>query len=157
MRPVRVSSDGRTAIPQQISGKELVIGSADTGAGVPAELREKIFYPFFTTKQDGSGIGLAAAQKIVASHGGIIDVGGEEGGGATFRVRLQGDRLTLAAEPDGQGFPECARQAFRLVVHGGTLTDARLDGQPVSMASDGPLPIPNCGQAFVLEATLAGV
>jgi signal transduction histidine kinase len=85
---VRVSSDGRTATPRQISGKELVIGIADTGAGVPAELREKIFYPFFTTKPDGSGIGLAAAQKIVASHGGIIDVDGEEGGGATFRVRL---------------------------------------------------------------------
>jgi signal transduction histidine kinase len=64
-----------------------VITVSDTGAGVPAELREKVFYPFFTTKQKGSGLGLATAQKIVASHGGSL---GLENGdaGCTFRLRL---------------------------------------------------------------------
>jgi nitrogen-specific signal transduction histidine kinase len=55
---------------------------------VSADLREKIFYPFFTTKQRGSGIGLAAAQKIVTSHGGIIEIDDGPELGATFRVRI---------------------------------------------------------------------
>jgi len=88
LRSVRVSSDGQTATSHEICDRELVIGIADTGAGVPAELREKVFYPFFTTKQHGSGVGLAAAQKIVASHGGIVEIEGAEGEGAIFRVRL---------------------------------------------------------------------
>jgi nitrogen-specific signal transduction histidine kinase len=88
LRSVRVSSDGRTATSREIASRELVIGISDTGDGIPAELREKVFYPFFTTKQHGSGIGLAAAQKIVASHGGLIEVASEVGEGATFRIRL---------------------------------------------------------------------
>ena len=46
-----------------------MIRVADTGPGVPADLRRRIFYPFFTTKAEGSGVGLSTAQKIVASHG----------------------------------------------------------------------------------------
>jgi len=88
VRSVRVNSDGHTATSHEIPERELLIGIADTGAGVPAELREKVFYPFFTTKQQGSGVGLAASQKIVASHGGVIEIEGAEGEGATFRVRL---------------------------------------------------------------------
>jgi signal transduction histidine kinase len=88
LRSVRVSSDGGPPSAREAARQELVIGVADTGPGVPDELREKVFYPFFTTKQRGSGIGLAAAQKIVAGHGGIIEL--EEGRprGAVFRVRL---------------------------------------------------------------------
>jgi signal transduction histidine kinase len=88
LRSVRVSSDGHNATSQELCGVELVIAIADTGPGVSAELREKVFYPFFTTKLHGSGIGLASAQKIAVSHGGIIEIGGEEGEGATFRLRL---------------------------------------------------------------------
>jgi signal transduction histidine kinase len=109
LRSVRVSSDGQTATSHEISDGEMVIGIADTGAGVPAELREKVFYPFFTTKQQGSGVGLAAAQKIVASHGGVIEIEGAEGEGATFRIRLPlgggeielGERRT-SHRPDAQ-------------------------------------------------------
>jgi signal transduction histidine kinase len=61
---------------------------ADTGRGVPAELRERIFYPFFTTKQQGSGVGLATAQKIIASHGGLIELEADDGPGARFRIHL---------------------------------------------------------------------
>ena len=52
---------------------------SDTGPGVPNELKEKIFYPFFTTKQSGSGVGLAIAQKIVAGHGGALELDSERG------------------------------------------------------------------------------
>ena len=66
------------------------VSVADDGPGIPAELREKVFYPFFTTKEQGSGVGLASAQKIVASHGGHIELDSRRSGGCTFHVRLPG-------------------------------------------------------------------
>jgi signal transduction histidine kinase len=68
--------------------REVVISVGDNGPGVPAELREKIFYPFFTTRERGSGIGLATAQKVISGHGGCIELDEGNGGGAIFRVRL---------------------------------------------------------------------
>lgn len=68
--------------------RELVIAVSDTGPGVPPDLREKVFYPFFTTKQGGSGIGLARVQKIALAHGGSIDLESRPGEGSTFRLRL---------------------------------------------------------------------
>ena len=67
---------------------ELVFTVADSGPGIPEELRERVFYPFFTTKQRGSGVGLAHAQKVVAGHGGSLELESAPGQGATFRVRL---------------------------------------------------------------------
>jgi len=71
-----------------VPASELEITITDNGPGVSAELREKIFYPFFTTKQSGSGVGLATAQKIVASHGGSLELESGRGEGCTFRIRL---------------------------------------------------------------------
>jgi len=88
LRSVRVDRDGRTPTSQGSCSRELELTVCDSGPGVSAELREKIFYPFFTTKQHGSGIGLAAAQKIVTSHGGIIELDDGPEFGATFRVRI---------------------------------------------------------------------
>jgi signal transduction histidine kinase len=68
--------------------RELVFTVADSGPGIPDELHERIFYPFFTTKQRGSGVGLAHAQKVVAGHGGRLELESAAGHGATFRVRL---------------------------------------------------------------------
>ena len=67
---------------------EVVVGVSDSGPGIPAELREKIFYPFFTTKQRGSGVGLATVQKIMATHGGGVELDSRPGEGSTFRLRL---------------------------------------------------------------------
>lgn len=60
----------------------------DNGQGIPDEVLSKIFYPFFTTKEKGSGIGLAIAQKIVDSHHGSIDVESEVGRGTVFTIKL---------------------------------------------------------------------
>jgi signal transduction histidine kinase len=70
------------------AGQELWITVADNGPGVAEELRERIFYPFFTTRESGSGVGLALAQKLVASLGGALELETAEGRGARFRVRL---------------------------------------------------------------------
>jgi signal transduction histidine kinase len=61
---------------------------SDTGAGIPEELREKIFRLYFTTRQEGSGIGLAMTFRIVQLHDGTIDFTSEPGKGTTFFIRL---------------------------------------------------------------------
>jgi signal transduction histidine kinase len=61
---------------------------SDTGAGIPPELREKIFRLYFTTRQQGSGIGLAMTFRIVQLHDGTIDFTSELGKGTTFLIRL---------------------------------------------------------------------
>ncbi|UCF69416.1 MAG: PAS domain-containing protein [Acidobacteriota bacterium] len=67
-------------------GVELSV--ADSGPGIPSELRDKLFQPFVTTKKSGSGIGLAMARKIIECHDGMIDVMDGEDGGTVFRVRI---------------------------------------------------------------------
>jgi signal transduction histidine kinase len=86
--PIRVQGPSLPAGPDERVRCEVVLSVADSGPGVPAELRDRIFYPFFTTKDAGSGVGLAKAQKIVTSHGGSIELDAGLGSGATFRVRL---------------------------------------------------------------------
>jgi signal transduction histidine kinase len=61
---------------------------SDTGPGIPPQLREKIFTLYFTTKKDGSGIGLAMTFRIVQLHDGTIDFTSEPGKGASFSIRL---------------------------------------------------------------------
>ncbi len=65
-----------------------VIRISDTGKGIPEEMRDRLFYPFFTTKQTGSGVGLPLARKIVEGHQGIIDFESTVGRGTTFLVKL---------------------------------------------------------------------
>jgi nitrogen fixation/metabolism regulation signal transduction histidine kinase len=59
---------------------------ADNGPGVPEGLRQDIFLPFFTTRQDGTGVGLSLARQVVLAHRGAISVGDRQGGGALFRI-----------------------------------------------------------------------
>jgi len=61
---------------------------SDTGPGIPPELRDKIFRLYFTTRKEGSGIGLAMTFRIVQLHNGAIDFTSEPGKGATFFIRL---------------------------------------------------------------------
>ncbi len=67
-------------------GVEITV--ADTGPGVPEELREQIFNPFFTSKKDGVGLGLAIVAKIVDDHRGTIRLDPNSERGASFRVFL---------------------------------------------------------------------
>lgn len=64
----------------------VVIEIADNGPGVPEDLARKIFVPFFTTKPEGSGVGLALARQVMTAHGGFIRVANGENGGATFTL-----------------------------------------------------------------------
>ncbi len=67
---------------------KVVLTVADNGAGIEPEAIEKIFIPFFTTKSDGSGIGLSLSRQIMRAHGGTIRVQSTPGNGAIFTLRF---------------------------------------------------------------------
>jgi PAS domain S-box-containing protein len=69
------------------TGDFLEITLSDTGPGIAGDLADKIFLPFFTTKDRGTGLGLSLVQKIIVSHGGTISVDDSDRG-AIFRIRL---------------------------------------------------------------------
>ena len=64
------------------------IGVTDSGAGIPAEHRVQVFHPFFTTKSEGTGLGLASARAIVQAHEGTIGFDEASNGGTRFWFRL---------------------------------------------------------------------
>jgi signal transduction histidine kinase len=70
----------------------LFVRVSDSGPGVPLELKDKIFDPFYTSKEEGSGIGLNIAQRIIADHNGSISLGTSKWGGAEFTLRLPIER-----------------------------------------------------------------
>ena len=63
----------------------VVIAVADNGSGIDADMHDQVFVPFFTTKRDGSGIGLSLCRQIMSAHGGEIAI---ESGGQGTTVRL---------------------------------------------------------------------
>ena len=77
-----VAGSDVTAVPM------IQIEVADDGPGMPPDVMDKIFSPFFTTKPRGSGLGLAIVRKIVDAHDGRIDVSARAEGGTRFRVTL---------------------------------------------------------------------
>ena len=66
----------------------VVIAVADNGPGIAADQREKIFVPFFTTKRQGSGVGLTLVRQIATAHSATVDVSQTPGGGATVSLRF---------------------------------------------------------------------
>lgn len=80
--------DGRVRIGATADGEGVQIVVEDNGPGIPSENSEEIFTPFFTTKQKGTGLGLALVKKSVVQHGGTIVVETANSGGARFVITL---------------------------------------------------------------------
>lgn len=90
---------GRLAIAVGCDEDHVTIALSDTGRGIPPHVRSRIFDPYFTTKSDGSGMGLAVSDKIIRQHGGTIDCE-TNSGGTVFRIVIPvaNDEPTAASD-----------------------------------------------------------
>jgi signal transduction histidine kinase len=79
---------GTLTLSAQTKGETVELRVADTGEGLTPEECERLFTPYYTTKQHGTGLGLAIVQSVIADHGGSITVESRVGGGATFVITL---------------------------------------------------------------------
>lgn len=79
---------GSLSFNVELDARNAVLTVADTGAGIPVTQRDKIFQLYFTTKKNGSGLGLAMVYRAVQLHGGNIDVESEPGRGTRFKIML---------------------------------------------------------------------
>jgi len=84
----RAAESGRVRVRLAREGEFWNLDVDDDGPGIPIELRETVFDPYVTTKDEGTGLGLSIVKKIVIEHGGTIHAGQSELGGARLRVRL---------------------------------------------------------------------
>jgi len=86
---MQAMSTGGTLTLQTGEGMDGVwVSVTDTGGGIPQEQINRIFEPFYTTKEKGSGLGLMIVQRIIRAHDGRIDLESHVGRGTTFRVWL---------------------------------------------------------------------
>jgi len=95
---------GVLTISVEEKNDELQIAVSDTGIGIPEELMAKIFEPYFTTKESGSGLGLTITFKIIKEHNGEITVESTPGKGTTFTIHLplpQPEQKSLPPWEDG--------------------------------------------------------
>jgi signal transduction histidine kinase len=97
---------GQITISTEEAPGEVRVLVSDNGSGIPLQHSARLFQPYFTTKKNGTGLGLFVTRKLVTDHGGTIDFESQPGEGTTFRLRLpieaetaNGDRK-LAAESD---------------------------------------------------------
>jgi signal transduction histidine kinase len=81
-------SGGELTVKSELQDGQLRFSVSDTGVGLPMEKMDQIFSAFFTTKPQGSGMGLAISRSIVESHGGQLWASPNIGGGATFHFTL---------------------------------------------------------------------
>jgi PAS domain S-box-containing protein len=79
---------GRIDVRTERQGETVLLEIADTGPGVPADIREEVFEPFFTTKARGGGLGLPIAKRTAELHGGSLTMDCPTGGGTIVRVTL---------------------------------------------------------------------
>jgi signal transduction histidine kinase len=77
---------------ENLAGTEVWVRVRDNGPGIPAEIHERIFRPFFTSKESGTGLGLAISRKVVESHDGLIELTSVPGDGTEFVVTLPKER-----------------------------------------------------------------
>jgi two-component system, LuxR family, sensor kinase FixL len=79
---------GKLTVASRVRGAQVEIDVTDTGGGIPPEVAEKIFQPYFTTKETAIGLGLSICQSIIQEHSGCIVAESIPGQGSTFTIKL---------------------------------------------------------------------
>lgn len=145
LRSVSLSPGDARPFSSMLDGEWVVLDVADSGPGLPAEIRTHLFEPFFTTKPPGKGTGLGLSQVygIVKQHGGYIDVDSAIGGGTIFTIYLPllsepPRRPTALAAPAPRG----AGETILVVEDESAIRDATIEileglGYRVLSAEDG--------------------
>ncbi len=90
---------GELRLQTRREGDNVIVVVSDSGVGIPEELQGKIFEPYFTTRDTGSGLGLTVVYKVVKEHGGDLHMDSQSGRGTTFRISLpvpQSERKLLS-------------------------------------------------------------
>jgi signal transduction histidine kinase len=90
------SGGGTLTVRTRAGDGNVAVEIADSGPGIPPDLRAQVFKPFFTTKREGNGLGLAISARIVAEHGGHIGYRCPPEGGTIFTITLQQVRRARA-------------------------------------------------------------
>ncbi len=81
-------TDKKILVTSSVQDQKIVLTIADSGPGIAPEVKDKVFDPYFTTKTDGTGIGLSLCHRIAMDHGGFLTVADSELGGAEFRIEI---------------------------------------------------------------------
>lgn len=101
-----IPREGTVEVQLTPEDSQVLICVKDNGRGIPPEALPKIFKPFFTTRKEGTGLGLSLANGIVQSHGGTIEARSTPGQGTQFRIHLpiarRQTRLPKGAGPSGE-------------------------------------------------------
>ena len=83
-----METGGRLTVSTRCNESQVTITIGDSGCGIPADLQDKVFEPYFTTKSDGTGLGLAMSARIIHDHNGSITMESREHEGTTVTVGL---------------------------------------------------------------------
>ena len=83
-----INWSGKISLATELQNQRVRISVTDTGGGIPEAMLRDIFNPFFTTRAQGTGLGLAVTRKIIEDHGGHITVRSKLGVGSTFTIYL---------------------------------------------------------------------
>ncbi len=101
-----MTSGGILRIRTEAVADRIAVTVRDTGGGIPPDLLQRMFEPYFTTKAEGTGLGLMIVQRVVREHGGLIEVSSEPGRGTTFRILLPiADKRTRLLTSEGAETP----------------------------------------------------
>jgi signal transduction histidine kinase len=80
-------------IVSSVKAERVIAKISDSGPGVPLHMRDKIFDPFYTTKNGSTGIGLSLSHRIITDHGGSLEISSSKWGGAEFRIDIPVEKV----------------------------------------------------------------
>ncbi|MBW1888475.1 MAG: PAS domain S-box protein, partial [Deltaproteobacteria bacterium] len=89
-----VDVDKKIGVSSSLENNRILIKVSDSGPGVPSNIKEKIFEPFYTTKNESTGIGLSLSHRVITDHGGSLGVFSSKWGGAEFMIEIPVEKGT---------------------------------------------------------------